>query len=509
MATGRLIAPTPTAVGRVAGAERSDRLWLAALALAPLSGLLAAAVMPRGPVTTAQALVFMGAAVAVGAASGYLIRARWALLSVPLAHLLAFELGRWGAAGPTVDLPRLDSVFGVLALLLGRGVYTVLGLLPMVLGVAIGRAAAHRAAGARVRRLRLAVPALLLAVLAGWLALPGRTPPILGADGRPLPGSIAALERVELGGSEQWIMVRGASVSNPVLLYLSGGPGQSDLPYARALLGGLTSEFLLVAWDQRGTGKSYPAFEPVGELTLQQAVADTIELAEHLRARFGAEKIYLLGESWGSTLGVLAVQQRPDLFHAYIGSGQMVSQSLTDRIIWRDLLALAEREGDWRLYDRLITFGEPPYREVPWGNAFAMNHYGRLYAPYTPPQPYVDRLREARLGFFGVLGSEYTLIEKVNALRGLIDMFTVMYPQLQEIDFRRDVPALEVPVYVLDGQAELQGRRSLALEWFDRLEAPRKHLYTFENAAHAAAFEEADALREIAVTTILPETQPR
>lgn len=161
----------------------------------------------------------------------------------------------------------------------------------------------------------------------------------------------------------------------------AGGPGQSDLPYARALLAELTSEFLLVAWDQRGTGKSYPAFEPATSITLQQAVADTIKLAERLRTRFGAGKIYLLGESWGSTLGVLAVQQRPDLFHAYIGSGQMVSQRLTDRLIWRDLLALAEREGDWSLYDRLITFGEPPYRDMPWGNAFVMNHYDRLYAP--------------------------------------------------------------------------------------------------------------------------------
>ena len=117
MAAGRLIAPTPTVVGRKAGAERIDRLWLAALALAPLSGFLAAIVMPRGPVTTAQALSLIASAVAVGAVSGYLLRTRWALLLVPVAHLLAFELGRWGATGPTVDLPRLDSAYGVLALL--------------------------------------------------------------------------------------------------------------------------------------------------------------------------------------------------------------------------------------------------------------------------------------------------------------------------------------------------------------------------------------------------------
>ena len=96
-----------------------------------------------------------------------------------------------------------------------------------------------------------------------------------------------------------------------------------------------------MVWDQRGSGKSYAALDPTSTYTLERWSADTIALTDYLRDRFAEEKIYLLGESWGSTLGVLAVQERPDLFHAYIGSGQMVSQRETDRIIWRDLLAYA------------------------------------------------------------------------------------------------------------------------------------------------------------------------
>ena len=111
------------------------------------------------------------------------------------------------------------------------------------------------------------------------------------------------------------------------------------------LLEPLTADFVVAVWDQRGSGKSYGALDPTSSLTLQQAVADTVELSEYLRTRFGEQKIYLLGESWGTTLGVLAVQDRPDLFHAYIGSGQMVSQRETDRIIWRDLLAYADRRA--------------------------------------------------------------------------------------------------------------------------------------------------------------------
>ena len=114
-------------------------------------------------------------------------------------------------------------------------------------------------------------------------------------------------------------------------LYLSGGPGQSDLPFSRVLLEPLTKDFLVVGWDQRGAGKSYSAID--ASLTLDRAVEDTVELARTLAQRYGHQKIYLLGESWGSILGVLAVQRAPELFHAYLGSGQMVDPLATDQAL--------------------------------------------------------------------------------------------------------------------------------------------------------------------------------
>ena len=290
------------------------------------------------------------------------------------------------------------------------------------------------------------------------------------------------------------------------MLYLSGGPGQSDIAYARALLEPLTADFVVVVWDQRGSGKSYAALDPTTTYTLEALVANTIELTEYLGDRFTEEKIYLLGESWGSTLGVLAVQQRPDLFHAYIGSGQMVSQRETDRIIWRDLLAYANRIGDGQLFDQILSLGEPPYRDAPWANSLVMGYYPLLETAYTPPAAYVERGEASGVGQFGLLGSEYSFIENANLIRGLVDMFSLMYPQLQEIDFRTDVPALDVPVYVLDGANELRGRRELAHEWFAQLTAPHKELITYADAGHAVAFEQADAFRQLMVEQIVPAT---
>jgi proline iminopeptidase len=263
---------------------------------------------------------------------------------------------------------------------------------------------------------------------------------------------------------------------------------------------------VFVDWDQRGTGKSYAALEPVTAVTLDQAVADTIELTEVLRERFDERRIYLMGESWGSILGVLAVQRRPDLFYAWIGSGQMVNVVETDRRVYRDLQAYAVRTGDSGLAAKLAEIGQPPYHDIPWANANLLAWYEYLYPSYTPSPGYLARGEAGGLDPFGILGSEYDVVEKTNVLRGLIDTFALLYPQLYGIDFRRDAARLDVPVYILDGKAELAGRRNLALEWFAGLEAPSKALITFDGAAHSVAFEQADAVDRLLVERILPET---
>jgi len=238
----------------------------------------------------------------------------------------------------------------------------------------------------------------------------------------------------------------------------------------RILFHELEQDFVVVDWDQRGTGKSYPAVDPTSTLTLDQSIAHTIELTEYLRTRFGEAKIYLVGESWGSTLGVLAAQRRPDPYYAVIGSGQMVSQRETDRRLYHDVMALADRGGDAELRRTMERFGEPPYSD-PFAYALVMQQYEKLYRPYTPPESLQELGASAARETvpWGVLGREYNLVEKVSVMRGLIDTFSSMYPQLQEIDFRRDVTRLEVPYVMLDGGAELASRRALALEWYAQI----------------------------------------
>jgi proline iminopeptidase len=128
------------------------------------------------------------------------------------------------------------------------------------------------------------------------------------------------------------------------------------------------------------------------------------------------------------------------------------------------------------------------------------------YISGSPTMGNLEKGRVANLGPWNVLGSEYNFVEKVNVFRGFLDTAAILYPQLQGIDFRQTVPQLDVPLYMLDGAAELDARRDLALEWFEQVDAPIKRIFTFENAAHAPAFEHVEAFTDIMTKTVLPET---
>ena len=472
-----------------------------AAGVAAMFALLSAWLTPRGPITTSEALATVIAALVVGVLCGLFTGSRWSLLFAPVIFLALFELARAGVSGPTVDSIHLGSLYGAIAFVVGRVVHGLLTLLPMVLGALVGVGLAGRWGNGTARPFGLGswllttLLALLLIVIFVAIAQPARTAPILGTDGAPLPGSIAELTTVTLGGHEQALMLRGRSTDNPVLLYLAGGPGGTDLGAMR-LDTGLEQRFVVVTWDQRGAGKSYPALDPTATLTLDQMVADTVELTHYLRDRFDEEKIYLVGQSWGSTLGVLAAQAHPELYHAFVGVGQMVSQRETDRLFYEDTLAWAEQNGNEALVAQLQAQGPPPYGNLlDYEPALSHEHDWNAYPEFN-----VENEMPAIL-----FVPEYTWLERINGFRSFLDTFSVLYPQLQGIDFRADVARLDVPFYMVLGEHEARGRAVLAEEWFQMVDAPSKEQITFEGAGHRPNF---DRPREFAalMTRVVEET---
>lgn len=465
-------------------ADRRRGFALAGL-LAAGFGLVSAWLTPRGPITTEEALATMAVALLLGLVVGFVTRSRWAMVVVPAVFVAVFEIARVGVDGPTVDGIHLGSLYGAIAFVLGRVLHAILAVLPIVVGVSLGVVVADRRGHFRESSMGrsgwiiTALATLVLVVLAFFIARPATTAPILGSDGTPLPGSVAEIVSVTVGGHEQVMLIRGRSTDSPVLLYLAGGPGGTDLGAIRSDVT-LEQNFVVVAWDQRGAGKSYSALDPTDTFTLDRLVADTVEVTEYLRERFDEERIYLVGQSWGSTLGVLAVQERPDLYHAFVGVGQMVSQRETDVLFWEDALAWAEETGNTGLAETLRGNGPPPYPVV--------NDYEPIVGTEHDWNPYPDLNLDNEMPAI-LFVPEYTFMDRVNAFRGFLDTNGTLYPQLQAIDFREDVPRLEVPVYMVLGEHEARGRALLAEEWFDMLEAPQKEWAIFEGSGHRAHFD--------------------
>ncbi|MGV8966021.1 MAG: alpha/beta fold hydrolase [Cellulomonas sp.] len=491
--------------------------WIAAAGLASAgAGLVLGYVMPHGPMTSGQAMVALGIAVVVGGFAGWAVRTRWAALLTPLVFAVVFEIARLGTAGPSVGPIRFDSIFGVVAFIAGRGFDALVILAPMVVaalwGAALDRRSARTGSGSApaigsragrvMRRGALGLASAVVVVLVVGLARPASTEPILGPDGEVLVGSIAELVSVPIGGHNQSIMLRGNDAGAPVLLFLEGGPGGTAVGQMRFVGQGLEKNFVVATWDQRGTGKSAAALEPVATLTLDQAVGDTIKVTEYLRERFDQSKIYLVGSSWGTTLGVLAAAERPDLFHAYVGAGQMVDQQETDKLMYAESVAYAERVGDTGFADQLATNGPPPYTDMlAYPVAVSSNPDWDDYTPGSDQ----DNRAEYPVSLFV---AEYTLTEQVRGMAAIVDTFAVMYPQLQEIDFRQDVPRLDLPVYVVEGAHEAPGRAVLAREWFADLVAPSKELVTFESSGHTPHLDEPGRFAAFMADVVLAQTDP-
>lgn len=496
---------------RAAWADR--RLaWGLALLAAVGYGLVVGWWTPRGPMSTLEGLSAMGLGLLVGGVAGLLLRSRWAMLVAPLTSTLAFELARLGTSGPTVDGIHLGSTYGVMAFAVGRGVHALLALLPMVLGAALGAALSRRLLSSGSRRrgfltglwlwLRRGVAlatGLALVAVAAFVARPASTDPIVDADGQIVAGSIAELTRVQIGGADLAMMIRGRSVDNPVLLFMAGGPGGSELGAMRRHSEALEDDFTVVTFDQRGTGKSYDQLDPTSTLTLDQAVADTLEVTGYLRERFGQDKIYLAGQSWGTVPGVLAAQRQPERFSAFVGVGQMVSPKETDRIFYRDTLAWARESGNTTLVDTLTENGPPPYTSM-LDYEPALSYEDEVY-------PYSHAGNSEGSGQMGenIFVGEYTLLEQLHIFAGFMDTFSVLYPQIQDIDFRTQAATLDVPVYLAMGAHEAPGRAEPAKQWFDLLQAPSKRFVTFDTSGHRPLWEQPAEFHDL-MTTVRAET---
>lgn len=325
--------------------------------------------------------------------------------------------------------------------------------------------------------------------LTWWTALanlPGSILRLGGTYTAPIrtPGGIAELEPVQLNGHPQWLLIRGADVSKPLLLYVPGGPGESNIWAAHYTMGELERHFVCVNWDPRGASKSlHPAPDPA-TMTIDQFVRDTITLIELLLQRFDRKRLLLIGHSWGSLVAMKVAAARPDLLHAVIGMGQEVDNRRGEDISYAYALERARAVRDRKAISRLEQLGGSD--------------------TYTKTGKFVERMILMRLGGLMHTGGlravlaimlsarEFSIAECIRYARNEGTAFSIplMAGELMRVNLLDEIKELAVPVFLFEGRYDYTAPSVLAEEFFAALKAPYKRLVWFEESGHPVDVEE-------------------
>ena len=291
-------------------------------------------------------------------------------------------------------------------------------------------------------------------------------------------GVTQQLEQVELGGVKQWLLLRG-NVQRPILLVLHGGPGSAEIATASRYQRGLEPHFLVVNWDQRGAGKSHGH----GVLSVKQLAADTTELIELLLARFGQQKLYLLGHSWGSALGLLITRRSPELVYGVIGVGQLVDGAANERLSFEYVREYARRTGNQLALTQLRR--HPP----PYGDDVRALLTQRTWL-YLSRGFFYSRVAALRYALAFLTSTTYSFSDKLSYSHHLRASLRQLWSEVEALDLFRDVPSVATPVLFCLGKHDMTTPSVLAARYFEALVAPSKQLVWFDASAHCPNLEE-------------------
>jgi pimeloyl-ACP methyl ester carboxylesterase len=355
----------------------------------------------------------------------------------------------------------------------------------------------------RIVLIVISILSACIGMLVGVLRLlsPGKPKPFVDENGKPLPGSISEKVFVTINGVQQGMFLKSKDDTHPVLLYLHGGMPEYFLTQIYPT--GLEDAFTIVWWERRGSGLSYSPNVPSETMTLEQFIADTLALTNYLRHRFGQEKIYLMGHSGGTFIGIQAAARAPELYSAYIGVSQMENQLTSERLAYEYMLQQFKAHGNRRMVRKLeaapvtMTGGTPEAYTASLRDT-AMHRLG------------IGTTHDMRSIVTGLLlpsflhNPEYTLGEKVNTWRAkAASGVSLLWDTILATDLAKQLPELDLPVYFFHGIYDYTCSYTVAKAYFEQLKAPLKGFYTFEQSAHCPIFEEPEKARRILQQDVL------
>ncbi len=342
----------------------------------------------------------------------------------------------------------------------------------------------------------LVVLLIAVAVIA-VIVFGGETPaeytlPITDSEGHEIPGSIAVIETVKLGGVVQTITIRGADTSKSVLLFLHGGPGMPSSPWAtwNEFHADLEKNFVLVHWDQRGAGKSFSGALTPDDMHIENFVGDTLELTDILRERFNQDKIFLWGHSWGSSLGFETLMVNAEPYYAFFASGVRPDWNSTNELGYEKVLEMAHQANDAEAIESLESI--QPFDPT---NPEHLQVKNQFLSPYLIGDFHTEGLEQAWLDYV-IRGNspEYPPSYIQPTLVGFdFSRQTIGLEAINSgFDLARDFPVSPIPIHFIQGRYDYATPGEPTEEYYNTLQAPDKSFTWLENSAHEVYYDEPD-----------------
>jgi proline iminopeptidase len=319
------------------------------------------------------------------------------------------------------------------------------------------------------------------------------------------PDGINSLERVRIGGIDQWIEVRGQDVNKPIILFLHGGPGVAFIPLAGAFQDPWEKYFTVVQWDQRGAGKTYASNDKEllrRTMNVPQMEQDTVDVVNYLRHRFKREKIFVLGHSWGSILGLWLAHEHSELIYAYVGVGQVVNYKQNDEVAYQDALQQARTShNDLAIKELESIVPYPPQEVDPRKESIARKWEQRLLESPSNGPGFTDGGRILTDLFSA---PEYSLADDIGFVHGMPFSLNTLLPEMWRVDLTQNGYDFRVPIFFFEGRHDPYCRSSLIWEYNQAVRAPQKELIWFDDSGHFPFFEEQRKFQDELVQRVLP-----
>ncbi|MBJ8053489.1 alpha/beta hydrolase [Bacillus cereus] len=299
--------------------------------------------------------------------------------------------------------------------------------------------------------------------------------------------SISTLEQVEINGSDHEIMIRGKDKSNPVIIFVHGGPGSSEIPYAQKYQDLLEDKFTVVNYDQRASGKSYHFFEDYSNLSSDLLVEDLLVMTDYVSKRLGKEKVILIGHSYGTYIGIQAANKAPEKYEAYIGIGQMSDTVESEMDSLNYVIEQAQNAGNADEVSYLKGLTE----KIKNGDTYTPRNY---VAKYGGTSRLIENPDGDNIGI--LFSNEYNLLDVIRYNYGLSYSQTVLLEKDLKNPLPTKVTKLNLTFYFLVGKYDYNTSFLAARKYFDMIEADKKEFITFEKSAHYLQFEEKEKFYE-------------